>query len=81
MAKAGFIQEIMDDAIDSAVDTEDTEDAAAEAVDQVLQEITGETLSQLASVPATKVQAPQPVQTEVEEDDALMRQLAGLKAS
>lgn len=82
MARTGYMQEMMNDAVDSAVDTDEIEEAAEEAVDQVLLEITGETLSQMASVPATKIQQQQKeekIQQE-EEEDALMARLAGLKA-
>ena len=82
MARAGFIQEMVGDAMDSAIDNEDIEEAAAEAVDQVLIEITGETLSQLSTVPAGKV-GPEPAAPTAEEeaeDDQLMQRLAGLKA-
>lgn len=83
MARAGFIQEMVGDAMDSAIDTEDIEEAAAEAVDQVLLEITGETLSQLSAVPSGKVgaeAAAAPTAEEESAEDELMERLAGLKA-
>ncbi len=83
MARAGFIQEMVSDSMDTAMDTESIEDAAAEAVDQVLLEITGETMSQLSAVPTGKVGGKTTVAvetTQVEEDeDDLMQRLAGLK--
>lgn len=83
MARAGFIQEVVGDAMDMAMDDEGVEEAAGEAVDQVLFEITGETLSQLSAVPSDKVGGAQKVPTAAteEEDDALMERLAGLKAA
>lgn len=78
MSYAGFIGEAMSDAIDSVVDTEDTEIAANEAVEQVMLEITGETMAQAANVPLARSQ--QQVQTEdVADEDELMRVLAAGK--
>jgi len=77
MARAGFIQNMVSESIDSAVDTDDAEEAAAEEVDQVLLEITGETMAQLAAVPSGKMQ-----QKVVEEaDDDLMERLAELRVA
>lgn len=84
MARAGFIQEMVSDSMDNAMDTENIEEAAAEAVDQVLLEITGETMSQMSAVPTGKVGGKTTVAVEAtqkeEDEDALMERLAGLKA-
>lgn len=83
MARAGFIQEAMGDAMDVALDSESVEEEAAEAVDQVLMEITGETMAQLGAVPSGRV-GPQAAAVDAQEeaaDDDLMERLAGLKAA
>lgn len=85
MARAGFIQEMVGESMDSAMDSENIEEAAAEAVDQVLLEITGETMSQMSAVPTGKVGgkttvAVETTQEEEEDEDTLMERLAGLKA-
>ena len=86
MERAGFIQEMVGEAMDSAMDSENIEEAAAEAVDQVLLEITGETLSQMSAVPTGKVGGKTAVAVETtgkqeENEDELMERLAGLKAT
>lgn len=84
MARAGLIQDTISESMDSAMDSENIEEAAAEAVDQVLLEITGETMSQMSAVPTGKVGGKTTVAVETtqeeEDDDALMERLAGLKA-
>lgn len=74
MAYAGFVSESLNDAIDGAVDMEDYDELADEAVEQVLLEICGDTLSEAATVPLSRVQKEER-QTEDEEDE-LMRALA-----
>jgi division protein CdvB (Snf7/Vps24/ESCRT-III family) len=84
MARAGFIQEAMGDAMDIALDSESVEEEATEAVDQVLMEITGETMAQLAAVPSGRVgpeKAAVAAAAEDGGDDELMERLAGLKAA
>ena len=52
MAKAGLIDEMMDDAVGSAVDGEDIEEEMEDQINQVLDEIAGDTL---AALPQAKV--------------------------
>lgn len=74
MAYAGFVTESLNDAIDGAVDTEDADELAEEAVDQVLLEITGETMSDLAAVPMSRKQAATGEKVaQTDDDDALMK--------
>lgn len=51
MARAGLIDEMMNDAIDSALDNEDMEAETDEEIEKVLLEVAGETL---AALPAAK---------------------------
>lgn len=52
MMKAGLIDEMMGDAMDSALDTEDMEEETEAQVEAILAEVAGETL---ASLPAARV--------------------------
>jgi charged multivesicular body protein 2A len=70
MAYAGFLSETLNEGVSGAVDMDDTEELADEAVDQVLLEITGETISQAASVPMARVRG-----KEREVDDAELNDL------
>ena len=83
MERSGYIQEMVVDAIDMAVDNEGIEEEADSAVDAVLQEITGETLSALHPVPKTGIAQGGKNQQGVPEEqrDELMERLAGLRAS
>ncbi|XP_030928135.1 vacuolar protein sorting-associated protein 24 homolog 1-like [Quercus robur] len=47
MTKAGVIEEFVNDAVDTALDSEDIEEETEEEVDKVLTEIAGETAAQL----------------------------------
>lgn len=51
MARAGLIEEMMNDALDSALDNEDIEEETEGEIEKVLLEVAGETL---ASLPAAK---------------------------
>jgi charged multivesicular body protein 3 len=76
MEYAGFVSECMNDAIDAAVDREDYDELADEAVDQVLLEICGDTLSEAATVPLAKVKTLERKEKDMEaDDDELMRQI------
>lgn len=76
MAYAGFVSESLNDAIDGAVDMEDYDELADEAVDQVILEICGDTLSEAATVPLSRVTSPERKVEDKEADDELMRALA-----
>mmetsp|Transcript_23 Transcript_23/g.43 ORF Transcript_23/g.43 Transcript_23/m.43 type:complete len:214 (-) Transcript_23:765-1406(-) len=68
MMKAGIIEEMMSDTLDSALDTEDMEEETEEQVNKVLAEIAGETAAALPSAQKTKV--PHAAEEEpVEEED------------
>lgn len=83
MERSGYIQEMVVDAIDMAVDDEGVEEEVDSAVDAVLQEITGETLSALTPVPKTSTGEKKRLQQGEQEEqrDELMERLAGLRAS
>lgn len=55
MAKAGLIEEMMNDAIDSALGDEDIEEETDAEVEKVLQEVAGETLAALPAARARPV--------------------------
>jgi charged multivesicular body protein 3 len=78
MCQAGMLSEELNEGIDSLVDAEDTDDLAEEAVQQVLDEICGETLAAAATVPMNSVgrKERQQEKEESEEEDELMRALA-----
>ncbi|PRW57435.1 vacuolar sorting-associated 24-like protein 1-like [Chlorella sorokiniana] len=79
MAKAGIIEEMMQDAMDSVMDSEDLEEETEEQVDKILLEVAGETLSQMAAAPRQQKQAVQQAQPTEEEED-LQARLAAVKA-
>mmetsp|Transcript_17088 Transcript_17088/g.51069 ORF Transcript_17088/g.51069 Transcript_17088/m.51069 type:complete len:228 (-) Transcript_17088:4012-4695(-) len=68
MMKAGLIDEMMSDAIDDAVDGEDVEQETDAEVDKVLQEIAGDTMSQLADAPKARREQQQVTEEEEGED-------------
>lgn len=76
MAYAGFVSEALNEGIDGAVDMEDYDELADEAVSQVLLEICGDTLSQAATVPLSQVASPEEQAVDEHADDELMRALA-----
>lgn len=75
MMRAGIIDEMMADAVDGAVDTEDMEEETDEEVDKVLMEIAGETMAQMAAAPKQRREQPAAVAAEEEEDDGLQDDL------
>lgn len=81
MAKAGLIDEMMNDALDSALDNEDIEEETDAEVEKVLLEVAGETMAQL---PAAKAR-PAPVAAEpveaVQEDDELQERLNAMRTT
>ncbi|KAK1289283.1 hypothetical protein QJS10_CPB18g01747 [Acorus calamus] len=66
MTKAGVIEEMVTDAVDSALDSEDIEEETEVEVDKVLAELAGETASQLPDA-ARPQRAKQPIQTQEQE--------------
>lgn len=68
MHRAGLIQEQMDDVFSIVTESEDLEEDAALAVEQILQEVAGETLAKLAFAPQKKV----PTSTTQEEDASMI---------
>ncbi len=55
MMKAGVIEEMMNDAVDDAMDVEDLEEETEAQVDKVLMELAGESLTQMTAAPKTKL--------------------------
>ncbi|KAK9940028.1 hypothetical protein M0R45_016705 [Rubus argutus] len=69
MTKAGVIEEIVNDSLDTALDSEDIEDETEEEVDKVLTAIAGETAAQLPeAVRKEKLKQPGSAQAAQEED-------------
>lgn len=64
MAKAGLIEEMMNDALDSALDTEDMEEETEGEIEKVLMEVAGETLAALPAAKARPVSVEQGVQSQ-----------------
>ncbi len=56
MTKAGLLEEMMNDTLESALDSEEMEEESEEAVDRILMEIAGETLGQMAAAPRRQKQ-------------------------
>lgn len=56
MTKAGLVEEMMEDAMDSALGSEELEEESEQAVDAILMEIAGETLGQMAAAPRQQQQ-------------------------
>ena len=87
MAKAGFIQESVGDALDISLgDESEIEEASEEAVNQVLIDVAGEDMAAMLQAPSRKiaggaeaVAAPEDTK-EIEADDDLMARVAGLRA-
>ena len=78
MAYAGLISETINEGIEAAVDDEDYEEAADEAVNKVLLELTGETMTAAAAVPMSRVPGQRVVEKdEVMTDEELMKLLHG----
>lgn len=78
MMKAGLIEEMMNDTLDSALGDEELEEETEAEVDRVLMEITGETLAQL---PAGKLKPlQQPAAAEPEAEEVEPEELAELQA-
>eukprot|EP00889_Picochlorum_renovo_P004724 jgi/Picre1/31754/NNA_007105.t1 len=73
MAYAGFLSETLNEGVSGAVDVDDTEELADEAVDKVLLEITGETMAQAASVPMARVRGKEREVDDAELNDLLKR--------
>nr|ACU20533.1 unknown [Glycine max] len=70
MTKAGVIEEIVNDAVDSALDSEDIEDEKEEEVDKVLTAIAGEAAAQLPEA-VRKERVKLPAQSVGAEEDAI----------
>lgn len=64
MMKAGVIEEMVNDGLDSALDNEDMEEETEEEVNTVLEELAVETLTQLPATGTRRERIRQPVQSE-----------------
>ena len=64
MNKAGVIEEMINDGLDAAFDTEDMDDAIATEVDAVVGELCGDFLSSVQAAPTTLLEAAAPVAVE-----------------
>nr|GLL43133.1 vacuolar protein sorting-associated protein 24 homolog 1-like isoform X2 [Ipomoea trifida] len=70
MTKAGVIEEMMNDAVDNALDSEDIEEETEEEIDKVLTAIAGETAAELPEA-VRKQKLKQPAQ-EVEDTEGVL---------
>lgn len=68
MTKAGVIEEMMNDAVDNALDSEDIEEETEEEIDKVLTAIAGETAAQLPEA-VRKEKLKQPATSEDAEEN------------
>ncbi len=83
MMKAGLIQEIINDSLDSALGDDELEEETEAEVDRVLMEITGDTLAQLPAGKLKPLQQPaaaEPAEAEPEEEEDLAELQARLNA-
>jgi len=72
MIKAGLIEETVNDALDSALDTEDIEEETEAEVDKVLTALAGETAAELPeAVRKQKLKQPTTVEGAAREDEAI----------
>ncbi|KAK2079210.1 hypothetical protein QBZ16_002901 [Prototheca wickerhamii] len=77
MYKAGVMEEMVSDTMESAMDEENLEEESEEAVDKILMEVAGETLAEMVAAPQTKRPAAAAVAAEVSpEDEAEQEELA-----
>ncbi|PSC71154.1 vacuolar sorting-associated 24-like protein 1-like [Micractinium conductrix] len=81
MMKAGIIDEMMTDAMESAFGDDELEEETEEEVDKILLEVAGETLSQMAAAPRQQKQAVrQQAQAATEEEEDLAARLAAVRS-
>eukprot|EP01023_Acetabularia_acetabulum_P020132 TRINITY_DN2037_c0_g2_i2.p2 TRINITY_DN2037_c0_g2~~TRINITY_DN2037_c0_g2_i2.p2 ORF type:complete len:221 (+),score=34.96 TRINITY_DN2037_c0_g2_i2:88-750(+) len=73
MMKFGVIEEMIADTIDDAIDADDLEEETEAQLDQILVEITGETLAQLPQANKAQIQQPEIPEEEEEEDQEELR--------
>jgi len=78
MFTAGMLSGEVNEGMDGLVDTEDVEEETEEKVQEVLDQICGETLAQAAdaTVPTSRVEGGKEAVDELEDDRELMRALA-----
>lgn len=69
MMKAGIIEEMLDETMDSLEDEEEMEDAAQEEIDKVLWEITAGKIGEAPAPPVTEAGGSQPVPAQAAESD------------
>lgn len=86
MMKAGIIDEMVSEAIDSAVDDDDADEETEAEVEKVLQEIAGDTMAEMATVPNPQQPERQDEVQNAEEEgdyreeDDLMARLAAVRS-
>lgn len=86
MMKAGIIEEMLDETMDSFEDTEEMEEAAQSEVDNVLYELTKGEMGKAPEVPVGEMEKekPAPAAVESEEDESeleeMQTRLAALKS-
>lgn len=78
LMKAGIIEEMVTDTLDTLDENEELESEAEEEIDQILSEVTGGKLGTAGQVPETAPVAeaePEPVQEEPEEDEQMLHSM------
>lgn len=84
MMKAGIIEEMLDETMDSMEDTEEMEDAAQVEVDKVIWELTEGKLGEAPTPPVGETETPstsQPEEVEDEEElEEMQSRLAALRS-
>uniref|UniRef100_A0A7S0RQB4 Charged multivesicular body protein 3 n=1 Tax=Chlamydomonas leiostraca TaxID=1034604 RepID=A0A7S0RQB4_9CHLO len=82
MMRAGLIDEMMSDTLDSAMDTEDMEEETEEEISKVLDSIIGDTVKAMPAAGKAKLPQQQAAEEEEEPDDMeeLQSRLAAVKA-
>lgn len=81
MAKAGLIEEMMNDAIDSTLDNESIEEETEEEIEKVLLEVAGETLAALPAAKARPAAAAAAAEPLADEDDELRERLNAMRTT
>lgn len=80
MTKAGILEEMIDETMESIEDTEEIEEEAQSEVDRILWEITAGKLGEAPSVPESSVQQPAVAAEEADEEDDMTEMQSRLEA-
>eukprot|EP00882_Tetradesmus_deserticola_P016923 GHRQ01018103.1.p1 GENE.GHRQ01018103.1~~GHRQ01018103.1.p1 ORF type:complete len:159 (+),score=84.93 GHRQ01018103.1:253-729(+) len=81
MARAGLIEEMMNDSLDSALDNDSIEDEADEEIEKVLLEVAGETMAALPAAKARPAAVAAPAEQLADADDELRERLNAMRTT